>query len=69
MYLISVRRNSVFIGKIVKFWLKRDLSNFAYMSLSLDFIMEDASVVLLVVGLLIFPCAFVSIQLNVEVHG
>ena len=56
----------------MKFWLKRDFTNFAYMSQSFYFIVKFASGVLLAVGLLFFPSVFVSakkIALNVEVHG
>ena len=57
---------------MVKFWLKRDFTNCAYMSQSLYFIAKVASGVLLVVGLLFFPL-FSSrpkkITLNVEVYG
>ena len=57
---------------MVKFWLKQDFTNCAYMSQSLYFIVKVASGVLLVVGLLFFPL-FSSqpkkISLNVEVYG
>ena len=56
----------------MKFWLKRDFTNCAYMSQSLYFIPKVASGVLLVVGLLFFPlfsCRPKKIVLNVEVHG
>ena len=43
------------MGKMVKFWLKRDFTNCAYKSQSLYFIAKVASGVLLVVGLLCFP--------------
>jgi len=70
--LISVGRNFVFIGKIVKFWVKRDFTNCAYLSQSLYFIAEVASGVSLVVGLLFFPlflCRPKKIALNVQVLG
>ena len=55
---------------MVKFWLKRDFTNCAYMSQSLYFIAAVASGVSLVVGLLFFPL-FSSrpkkIALNVEI--
>ena len=56
----------------MKFWLKRDFTNCAYMSQSLYFIAKVASDDLLVVGLLFFPlfsCRPKKIALNVEVHG
>ena len=56
----------------MKFWLKRDFTNCAYMSQSLYFIAKAASDDLLVVGLLFFPlfsCRPKKIALNVEVHG
>ena len=57
---------------MVKFWLKRDFTNCAYMSQSLYFIAKVASGVLLVVGLLFFPLFSdrpKKIALNVEVYG
>ena len=57
---------------MVKFWLKRDFTNCAYMSQSLYFIAKVASGALLVVGLFFFPL-FSSrpkkIALNVESTG
>jgi len=49
---------------MVKFWLKRDFTNCAYMSQSLYFIAKVASGALLVVGLLFFSSVFESAQEN-----
>ena len=48
----------------MKFWLKRDFTNCAYMSQSLYFIAKVASGVSLAVGLLFFSSVFVSAQEN-----
>ena len=70
--LFQFEKIFAFIGKMVKFWLKRDFTNCAYMSQSLYFIAKVASGVSLVVGLLFFPL-FSSrpkkIALDVEVYG
>ena len=56
----------------MKFWLKRDFTNCAYMPQSLYFIAKVASGVSLVVGLSFFPLFSrrpKKIVSNVEVHG
>ena len=56
----------------MKFWLKRDFTNSAYMPQSLYFIAKVASGVSLVVGLFFFPLFSrrpKKIVSNVEVHG